>query len=294
MTEGTTPAGSTAPGAAGPRLHRMPIQFGPMPGPRESPDGGRFAPDTERRTVRVSVPFRSEAAALEAVLPDAYVLDGEPVARFEASYMTGIPWLAGRDYNTFGLTIPARWEGQESVAGDFVAVLFENLADPIISGREELGWNKLWCELPQVERLAGSATCRAAWQGFEFARLAVTGLERVDLTSPASPAPVAGPAGAPIPARPRLGYKYVPRTGEWGEADVAYATLSPVEKVGARVVESWRGRGEIDLTGGRWEDLPTLFRVVAGLADLPRLEVLPATLSVAIGSGDLYETRRLR
>jgi hypothetical protein len=282
MTEGTTPAGSAAPRVAGARLHRMPIHFGPMPGPRESPDGGRFAPDTERRTVRVAVPFRSEASALEALLPDAYVLDGEPVARFEASYMTGIPWLAGRGYNTFGLTIPARWEGEEPVAGDFVAVLFENLADPIISGREELGWNKLWCELPQVERVGDSATCRAAWQGFQFARLAVTGLERVDS------------APAPAPARPRLGYKYVPRTGEWGEADVAYATLSPPEDAAPHLVESWRGRGEIELTEGRWEDLPTLFRVVAGLAALPRLELLPATVSVTVGSGDLYETRRLK
>lgn len=271
MTEGPTPA----------RLHRMPIHFGPMPGPRESLDGGRHAPDIERRTVRVTVPFRSEAEALEALLPSAYRLDGEPVARFEASYMTGIPWLAGRGYNTFGLTIPARWDGEESVAGDFVAVLFENLADPVISGREELGWNKLWCELPEVERVGDSATCRAAWQGFGFARLAVTGLELVD------PAP----AG---PARPRLGYKYVPRTGEWGEADVSYATVSPVEEVAPRLVESWRGRGEVELTPGRWEDLPTLFRVVGGLAGLPRRELLPATLSVTVGSGDLYETRRLR
>lgn len=258
----------------------MPVHFGPMPGPRESPDGGRFAPDTERRTVRVVVPFRSEAASLEAILPSSYRLDGDPVARFEAGYMTGIPWLAGRGYNTFGLTIPARWEGQESVTGDFVAVLFENLADPVISGREELGWNKLWCDLPAVEQCAGSATCRAAWQGFQFARISVSGLERVD---PAAAGPV----------RPKLGYKYIPRTGRWGEEDVAYATVSPVEAEAPRLLELWCGRGEVELAPGRWEDLPTLFRVVGGLAALPRLEILTASVGVSVGSGDLYETRRL-
>src|SRR6185503_988028 len=103
-----------------------------------------------------------------ALLPPGFRLTGDPVARLEASYMTGIPWLAGRGYNTFGLTVPATWEGEESMSGDFVAVLFENLADPIISGREELGWNKLWCELPFIELSPSSVRLRAAWLGFEF------------------------------------------------------------------------------------------------------------------------------
>jgi acetoacetate decarboxylase len=136
------------------RLYRMPVHFGPSPGPRERPEGGRPDPDVARETLRVSVSFRTRAEALNAILPPGFALDGEPVARLEASYMSGIPWLAGRGYNTFGVTIPAVWEGDETVAGDLVAVLFENLADPIITGREELGWNKLWCELPDLQRVA--------------------------------------------------------------------------------------------------------------------------------------------
>ena len=263
------------------RLYRMPVHFGPSPGPRERPDGGRLDPDVTREALRVSVSFRTRAQALTSILPPGFALDGEPVARLEASYMSGIPWLAGRGYNTFGVTVPAVWEGQETVAGDLVAVLFENLADPIITGREELGWNKLWCELPDLERVADAATCRASWLGFQFARVQLSGLRPVDVSPPAA-------AG-----RPLLSYKYIPASGDWGSADVAYATVVPVQDAGAQVTEMWRGDATIEIAEARWDDLPTLFRIVNGLAALPRLEVLDATLTRALGSDDLYTIRKL-
>jgi acetoacetate decarboxylase len=193
--------------------------------------------------------------------------------------MKGIPWLAGRGYNTFGLTIPVLWQGQETIAGDFVVVLFENLADPIMSGREELGWNKLWCELPDVERRADAVCCRASWLGFQFATLTICELQ------PAEAPPAA-------PGRPRFGYKYIPRSGDWGEPDVSYPTVSPPEP-GVTVTERITGRGRVDVANATWEDLPTLFRVVNGLAALPQREIIVASVTRTLGSGDFYELRRL-
>jgi Acetoacetate decarboxylase (ADC) len=264
------------------KRYRMPVQFGPALGPRESLDGGRHEADTTRDSLRVSVSFRSEQESLEALLPPGFGLDGEPVARIEASYMTGIPWLAGRGYNTLGLTIPVVWDGEETVLGDLVVVLFENLADPIISGREELGWNKLWCELPPIERSGDAACCRAEWLGFRFATVELNRLVPAEI-------PSAGAGG-----RPRLSYKYIPATGYPGEADVAYATVSPVSSDAPQVTELWRGDGDFAFRAGRWEDLPTLHRIVGGLSRLPRREVLGAALSRTRGSGDLHSTRRLR
>jgi hypothetical protein len=259
----------------------MPVQFGPALGPRESLAGGLHDPDTTRDSLRASITFSSAEAALEALLPPGFRLDGEPVARLEASYMTGIPWLAGHGYNTFGLTIPVVWEGEETEPGDLVVVLFENLADPIISGREELGWNKLWCELPPIERSPDAARCRASWLGFQFASLELTSLVPAEIP----------PLGAP--ARPRLSYKYIPATGEPGGVDAAYATLSPASSDAPRVTELWRGDGDFAFQSGRWEDLPTLHRVVGGLASLPRGDILGASLSRTRGSSDLHSTRRL-
>jgi hypothetical protein len=170
--------GRTTPGEE-PPLYRMPVHFGPTPGPRQTVAGGRHQPDRTRESWTMSVTFRSEPDALRRLLAPQVKLDVEPVARLDASYMTGIPWLAGRGYNTFGLSIPAVWEGQETIHGDFLTVLFENLADPIISGREELGWNKLWCELPSLERGETWAYCRAAWLGFQFAQVELADLREI-------------------------------------------------------------------------------------------------------------------
>ena len=76
--------------------------------------------------------------------------------------------------------------------------------------------------------MADTATCRASWLGFQFARLQMSGLRPVDVP------PRAG-AG-----RPRLSYKYIPAGGDWGSVDVAYATVVPVQDAGAQVTEMWQ------------------------------------------------------
>ena len=62
--------------------------------------------------------------------------------------MTEIEWLAGRGYNTLGVTFPVVFQGKRDRAiGPFLLVLWENLADPILTGREQLGYSKIYCEL---------------------------------------------------------------------------------------------------------------------------------------------------
>ena len=127
----------------------MPTHFGPRTGPRQGPGGRQFENIDSPRTTRISVSFLSNSAQLEALLPPGFTLDGEPVVTIAASYMTEIEWLAGRGYNTLGVSFPASFQGQEDgVSGSFLTVLWENLTDPIITGREELGFAKIYCELP--------------------------------------------------------------------------------------------------------------------------------------------------
>jgi len=53
--------------------------------------------------------------------------------------VTNIEWLAGRRYNTLGVTCPVVVRGEQTnTCGAFLMVLWENLTDPIITGREEL------------------------------------------------------------------------------------------------------------------------------------------------------------
>jgi hypothetical protein len=69
-----------------------------------------------------------------------------------------------------------------------------------------------------------------------------------------------------------LSYKYIPASGEWGKADIAYATLSPPAKQG-RVLRRQRGAGSVEFLPTRWEDMPTQHHVINAFADLPLLEL---------------------
>jgi hypothetical protein len=109
------------------------------------------------------------------------------------------------------------------------------------------------------------------------------------------------PADFPQPAAPRadgiatgqLHYKYIPRTGEWDKADVAYATLTPAEGSNSRVTGMWRGEGTVQFHHARWEDMPTQHMIVNAFHQLEIREYRGATITQAVGAKDLSDQRRL-
>ena len=102
--------------------------------------------------------------------------------------MTEIEWLAGRGYNTLGVSFPAIFNGERDRAkGGFLTVLWENLCDPILTGREQLGFSKIYCELPEPTVLRGETHFIASWLGLKFLDMKLTNMKPVALNS--SPAP---------------------------------------------------------------------------------------------------------
>ena len=89
-------------------------------------------------------------------------------------------------------------------------------------------------------------------------------------------------------------YKYMPRTGDWGQADVAYAVLTPAETPNRRILEHKVGSGRLQFHRARWEDMPTQYNIVNGLADLEIREYRGASLMKTIGGKDLSDQRILR
>jgi len=267
------------------RMYRMPVGFGPAMGPRQGPDGRTFDCVDNPKTTSIAVSFTSSPAQLAALLPAGFELAGDPVVTVQASYMKEIEWLAGRGYNTLGVTFPATCRGKtETVRGPFLAVLWENLTDPILTGREELGFSKIYCELPEPDISGSTAACAAGWLGFDFMKMELAGLKQVSN----------GPtAGAPS-TDGSLHLKYMPRTGEWGTTDSCYAVLTPAETPNRRVVEQWTGTGRVEWTRARWEDLPTQYNIVNALADLEVQQYVGASLTKTIGGKDLSDQRIIR
>ena len=130
-------------------MYRMPTHFGPRTGPRYGPDGRKFECKDNPKSTSVTVSFLTNSEQLEAFLPPGFSLNGEPVVSVSGGYMKEIEWLAGRGYNTLGVSFPVVFNGEvDRATGSLLTVLWENLTDPILTGREELGFSKIYCELP--------------------------------------------------------------------------------------------------------------------------------------------------
>jgi hypothetical protein len=274
--------------------YRMPTHFGPATGPRKGPDRKAFDWTNAPKSTAYAVSFLSRREQMQKLLPPGFTINGEPIVTVTMTYMTEIPWLAGRGYNTLGVSFPVAFKGaRDEATGTFLLILWENLTDPILTGREELGFSKLYAELPPARVFADRARITASWLEFPFLDLDLTGLTRVETPAPAAAAATtAAPASGPL--RGQMHYKYIPRTGEWGKADASYAVITPAGNSTARTLETWRGSGTVTFHRARWEDMPTQYMVVNAFADLDVVEYRGASMSKSVGGKDLSDQRIIR
>ena len=257
---------------------RMPTCFGPAPSPRQDAAGAPWS-DPMARITAITASFLTDSAALQSLLPDGAVLLGEPVVTVEFMYIRELQWLAGRGYNTLGVRFPiAVAVDQSRVQGPFLSVLWENLADPILTGREELGFAKLYCELPPPTLLGGTTTCRASWDGHGFCELSLRDAE--DATIGASQ------------DDGLLHFATMPRIGVTGQAATqGWALTPPSPKV--EILSHWRGTAAVHFVESSWEQLPTLVHVVNRLAALPVIAPRGGTITELRSDTSLHNHRLL-
>jgi len=256
----------------------MPIGFGPFPGPRQIPSPGRRdAANSPHRTV-AAVTYETDAEAIGALLPPGFSPLADASVTVEVQHLEHIDWLAGRGYSTLGVKFPVQYRGvTERIEGDFLAVLWENLADPILSGREELGYAKLWCDIKETSKVSNRRKFLANWLGHPFFTMELANLR--EATSPAAA------------RRPMLHYKYMPKTGCPGHADIAYAVVTPALNPDITIEKRLSADGAFRFQQSTWEELPTLFHIVNALAGLPLHRFRSASLTVSRGGKDLSDQR---
>ncbi|WP_166912990.1 MULTISPECIES: acetoacetate decarboxylase family protein [unclassified Burkholderia] len=273
------------------RIYRMPTHFGPAPGPRQLPDALAADPARKPRRLSVSASFLTDAARLERHLPESFALAGEPVVTVEFHYLSDIDWLAGRGYTMVHVSWPAVFTGlADRASGKFLAAVWENLADPIITGRDEIGHPKLYAEVPPPRRCNGEQLCEAGWMGFRFLELAV-GEPREASAGGAAKGAAKGPASG---SDGTLMLKYKPRTGDWGEADLCQVTLTPAHDPSVTVEQRHLGEARLRFHPASWSDLPTMAHVVNALAELPVLEMRGGAVVQARGGKSYRDQRVLR
>jgi hypothetical protein len=206
--------------------------------------------------------------------------------------LTNLPWLAGRGYNTTGVYLNNIVHEDTFTRGSFLSVLFESLTDPIITGREELGFPKLFATTTDpVISDDGTTIYTVSWLGHEFLRLEFPSLERVD-PSASRQYKHTSPVTDGL-----LAYRYMPAIGRPGVADAEYAVYNKPatkpDKVNAFYTPGNGTTASVKVVKSTFEQLPTLHYIVNRLAEIPLGEVKEQCVIDQQGASDVASAVRL-
>ncbi|KAK9592166.1 hypothetical protein V6Z92_005195 [Aspergillus fumigatus] len=275
---------------------RMPIAFGPMPGPRQN-HLGIPRDGTKSTFTTASIKFKTSRTVLQNLFPPGRrgwrfsAPDTVAYASFSQTTLNKMEWLGGSGYHHIGLYV----HGVEYVKkdgtvirGSYLPILFESLTDPIVSGREELGAPKLYTSV-DIYRRAKSYRIRTGWQGALWGHFLLEDLVEVDPAS--APGGFSGEADEGI-----LVHKYLPQTGRLNKNKAAeeYAAFDPFSEAvpipnPRKVWTSSKASFQIDPLD--WEQLPTLHHVISRLAELPVYEIASARVVEGEGVPDVSGMR---
>ena len=255
--------------------YMMPAHFGPRPTSAKS--SGWY-----RDVTLMVVPFLTDREKLGAYLPEPYEVAEDAVVTVTYARNKQVDWLAGHGYNLLGVSAAVVFKGEkETLTGSYTLVMWENLTDPILTGRELQGIPKIYADIQDHSVIEGQWHTSASHFGHKILDMSVSGLR----TPNAEEIKAYGQAteGKDNP----LAWRYLPGISGIGQS-VSEPTTFPSETT---LTEAQVGEGRVDWEHLCWEQNPTQFHIVNALADLPVLAWLPAI--VAKGSTNLILPQRL-
>ena len=254
--------------------YTMPAHFG-TPQIKAPPSGWYHDVTT------MNVAYLTDKEKLAAYLPKPFRVADEPVITVTYARSRDIDWLAGRGYNLISVNAAVVFDGEkDQLAGSFALVIWENLADPILSGREMTGIPKVYADIPDHTIDDGVWRCGASHFDSKIVDLSIS-----SLTVPSAEQIAAATKEREAADNP-MGWRYLPGVSGFGAA-LSEPTTFPSENV---IKEAYVGVGEIAWNRLTWEQNPTQFHIVNALADLPILEYRPAI--VTKGSSNLFVPER--
>jgi len=192
--------------------YRMPLIMGPQ-------WEGKTPRFLYSQTEVVALQYLTDPASISALLPNCYKLGKEPQVTVLFGYNNGLDYMAGGGYTLAAVQVSARFDGdQDHVEGDYILVMFENQAWPMICGREDLGIPKLFADLSPIKIYPNrSLRCEASYWGHLLFSLELSPPNKQNRI-------VKFAAKKIINSRPWLGYKYIPSLD--GPPDAEYPTIS--------------------------------------------------------------------
>lgn len=255
--------------------YMMPAHFGPR----------QFSPRSSgwyRDVTAMVVPYLTERDKLAAHLPAPFEVARDAVVTVTYACNRQVDWLAGHGYNLLAVSAAAVFRGeQETLEGNYTLVMWENLADPILTGRELQGIPKIYADIPDHSVIDGEWRASASHFGHKIVDMVIR-----DLREPA-PEEIAAHVLAVEGRDNPMAWRYFPGVSGFGQS-ISEPTTFPSEN---RLTQALVGQGSVHWQQLSWEQNPTQFHIVNALADLPVLAYLPAM--VTKGSTNLILPERL-
>jgi len=223
------------------------------------------------KSTALSVTFLSERESVEPLLPAPFHSGTEPLVTVSCVMHEDVDWLGGRGYNIVGVDLSAVFDGEvdHNVRGSYCVVMWENMTEPILGGREHSGVPKVFGEIPNLRDDGGTWKGTLSHFGHRILDISVTALT-----------PLSAEERADLERARRdgiwMGYKYIPRLENDG-GDVSYATVYPSS---GHCRDAWRGRGSVRFYPATFQQNPTQYEVINLLASLPIQQVRSASLIV--------------
>ncbi|KAK6415152.1 hypothetical protein LTR81_011097 [Elasticomyces elasticus] len=272
---------------------RNPLGFGLLQGPRQDLLGRSHAESLKLSTSReASVRFTTSATVLRCLFPsERYSFanrDTVQQASFTVQTLDGLAWLGGGGYDLVGLYIHGvRYQQTDGTfaTGKYCPVMIENLADPIVTGREELGVPKVFSDI-DIHRSDTTLHASLSWRGTAWADLSWSHL------SPQS----TGTLQAAFPAEDLLVHKYIPSSANKGAADANYAvrikTVSEsIQVLGQQGCAPLNASFAFSSPGPHL--IPTLSNIAQGLAEIPVFDIVRAGVVETKGVSDFSDLMSL-
>ncbi len=252
-------------------FYMMPFHFGPRAGKGSA---------VYREVTTLTVTYLTDRELLAEYLPEPFTVGPEPLVSVSYAQNRGVEWLAGGGYNLIGVNGSAVFQGEKDrLSGSYCLVMWENLTDPILTGREIQGIPKVYADIPDHTVVDGVWRACASLRGHKIVDLTLRGLQPLSTVEVKALEKSAREGNW-------MGWKYIPKTGGPG-AEISEATLFPTSPT---FEKGWIGSGEVVWNRLTWEQNPTQFHIVNALERLPILEYRWA--GVLIGSSDLMVPER--
>lgn len=250
-------------------VYKMPVHFGGEP----------FYPV---RTVygdmtSITISFETDEEELLRIIPEDFDLIS-PTVNVQFAECRDIDWMSGGEYRLIQAGVPVRYvKNTDPIEGEYVLVIWENKACPIIGGREEDGMPKIFADIASLRHFGDHWFSAASYESNTFLKIGLNrerelGEEELKLLNEHS-------------RMNYFGWRHIPELGKAGAA-LSHATLYPQE---AKFDKAWEGEGRINWLKFDLEINMVQFRIINAMSSLPVLKYSKALMmkgSARLNVGD--------